>query len=303
MLNLLMENHKNLQEKTGKRNSYLKKPEWLRIKMQGGENLNHVQKTLDKFGLTTVCHEASCPNKMECFNKSTATFMILGSICTRGCSFCDISTGTGQQIDELEPKHIADAVKALGLKYVVVTSVTRDDLPDGGASHFANVIREIQKASSRVSIEVLIPDFKGDEEALNTVIQANPVIINHNIETVPRLYKTVRPQAKYLQSLELLKRVKKSSNSIYTKSGMMVGLGESQEEVMQSLKDLRDAGCDFLTIGQYLAPSKEHHPVIEYVHPDVFEFYRKTAIEMGFKDAACGPLVRSSYKAHEMLEI
>lgn len=281
---------------------YLKKPEWLRIKMQGGENLNHVQKTLDKLGLTTVCHEASCPNRMECFSKKTATFMILGSVCTRGCTFCDVGTGPGQKTDELEPKHIADAVKALDLEYVVVTSVTRDDLPDGGAFHFANVIKEIKKVSSKVAIEVLIPDFKGNRDALNTVISANPVIINHNIETVPRLYKNVRPQAKYEQSLELLRRVKETSDTIYTKSGMMVGLGETQEEVLQSLRDLREAKCDFLTIGQYLAPSKEHHPVIEYVHPDVFEIYKKAAMEMGFKDAACGPLVRSSYKAHEMLE-
>lgn len=281
---------------------HLKKPEWLRIKMQGGENLNQVQKTLDKFGLTTVCHEASCPNRMECFSKKTATFMILGSVCTRGCTFCDVGTGPGQKIDELEPGHIADAVKALDLQYVVVTSVTRDDLPDGGAFHFANVIKEIKKISSKVAIEVLIPDFRGNRDALNTVIAAAPVIINHNIETVPRLYKNVRPQAKYEQSLELLRRVKETTDSIYTKSGMMVGLGETQEEVLQSLKDLRDANCDFLTIGQYLAPSKEHHPVIEYVHPDVFEMYKKAALEMGFRDAACGPLVRSSYKAHEMLE-
>ncbi|MCK5198913.1 MAG: lipoyl synthase [Spirochaetales bacterium] len=281
---------------------HLKKPEWLRIKMQGGENLNHVKKTLDKFGLTTVCHEASCPNRMECFNKKTATFMILGSVCTRGCTFCDIATGAGQNIDKLEPKHIADAVKALDLEYVVVTSVTRDDLPDGGAFHFADVIKEIKKVSSKVAIEVLIPDFKGNRDALNTVINAGPVIINHNIETVPGLYKNVRPQAKYNQSLELLRRVKETTDTIYTKSGMMVGLGETQEEVLQSLRDLRDAKCDFLTIGQYLAPSKEHHSVIEYVHPDVFEMYKKAAMEMGFKDAACGPLVRSSYKAHEMLE-
>lgn len=281
---------------------YLKKPEWLRIKMQGGENLNHVQKTLDKFGLTTVCHEASCPNRMECFNKKTATFMILGSVCTRSCSFCDIGTGAGQEIDKLEPKHIADAVKALDLQYVVLTSVTRDDLPDGGAFHFADVIKEIKKISSRVALEVLIPDFKGNRDALNTIISANPVIINHNIETVPRLYKNVRPQAEYKQSLELLRRVKETTDKIYTKSGMMVGLGETQEEVLQSLRDLREAKCDFLTIGQYLAPSKEHHPVIEYVHPDIFGIYKNAAMEMGFKDAACGPLVRSSYKAHEMLE-
>ena len=297
-----MNNTSKTQKTEVKKNPYLKKPEWLRIKMQGGENLNHVQKTLDKFGLTTVCHEASCPNRMECFSKSTATFMILGSVCTRGCTFCNIATGPGQIVDKLEPKHIADAVKALKLKYVVVTSVTRDDLPDGGAFHFADVIREIQKTSPTAAIEVLIPDFRGNREALNTVIEAKPVIINHNIETVPRLYKTVRPQAKYEQSLELLKRVKETTDSIYTKSGMMVGLGETQEEVLKSLRDLRDVNCDFLTIGQYLAPTKEHHPVIEYVHPDVFEIYRKAALEMGFKDAACGPLVRSSYKAHEMLE-
>lgn len=289
-------------EKTVGKRPHLKKPDWLRIRMQGGENLNHVQKTLDKFGLTTVCDEANCPNRMECFSKRTATFMILGSVCTRSCTFCNIATGAGQEIDELEPGHIADAVKALGLKYVVVTSVTRDDLPDGGAFHFANVIRQIKKTSPTSAIEVLIPDFKGNRDALNTVIEANPIIINHNIETVPRLYSEVRPQAKYSQSLELLKRVKETTDTIYTKSGMMVGLGETQEEVLQSLQDLRDVKCDFLTIGQYLSPSKKHHPVIEYVHPDIFNMYKKAALEMGFKAAACGPLVRSSYKAHEMLE-
>ncbi len=295
-----MSSNMELSEKAKK--PRLKKPEWLRIKMQGGENLNHVQKTLDKLGLTTVCDEASCPNRMECFNKRTATFMILGSVCTRGCTFCDVGTGAGQKVDPLEPGHIADAVKALNLQYVVVTSVTRDDLADGGAFHFADVIAEIKKVSSSAAIEVLIPDFKGSMEALNTVINAGPVIINHNIETVPRLYKEVRPQAKYEQSLELLKRVKETTDKIYTKSGMMVGLGETQEEVLQSLRDLREADCDFLTIGQYLAPSRDHHPIVEYIHPDVFDIYRKAAIEMGFKDAACGPLVRSSYKAHEMLE-
>ena len=289
-------------EKTVKKRPYLKKPEWLRIRMQGGENLNHVQKTLDKFGLTTVCDEANCPNRMECFSKRTATFMILGSVCTRSCTFCNIATGAGQEIDKLEPGHIADAVKALGLKYVVVTSVTRDDLPDGGAFHFANVIREIKKTSPTAAIEVLIPDFKGNRNALKTVIEAKPIIINHNIETVPGLYSEVRPQANYAQSLKLLKRVKETTDKIYTKSGMMVGLGETQKEVLQSLKDLRDSNCDFLTIGQYLAPSKNHHPVIEYVHPDIFDMYKKAAMDMGFKDAACGPLVRSSYKAHEMLE-
>ncbi len=271
------------------------------MKIQGGENLNYVQKVLASHHLNTVCEEANCPNRMECFSSRTATFMILGSRCTRNCTFCDVTNGMPDTVDREEPEHIAEAVKSLGLSYVVITSVTRDDLPDGGAGHFAEVIRKVKEKNPDAAVEVLIPDFKGDMDALKTVIGADPVIINHNIETVPRLYKEVRPQAVYERSLELLKRVKELS-SLYSKSGIMVGLGETYDEVVESLKDLREAGCDFLTIGQYLAPSKDHHPVVEYVHPDTFEQYRKEALKLGFKGVASGPLVRSSYKAHEMLE-
>ena len=270
------------------------------MKVQGGENLNYVQEVLSKYHLNTVCEAANCPNRMECFSSKTATFMILGSKCTRNCTFCDVTSGPPDLLDPEEPKHVADAVKALGLKYVVVTSVTRDDLPDGGAEHFAKVIRAIKESSPKALVEVLIPDFKGDIDALKTVIEAGPVIINHNIETVPRLYKEVRPQAVYERSLELIKRVKELSG-LYSKSGMMVGIGESFDEVIASLHDLREADCDFLTIGQYLAPSKEHHPVVEYVHPDIFDRYKEEALNMGFKGVASGPFIRSSYKAHEMI--
>ncbi len=271
------------------------------MKIQGGENLNYVQKILSEYHLNTVCEAANCPNRMECFSSKTATFMILGSRCTRNCTFCDVFSGQPDMVDPDEPDHVAQAVKALGLKYVVVTSVTRDDLPDGGAEHFARVIEAIKKSTPDALVEVLIPDFKGDPDALRTVIDAKPVIINHNIETVPRLYGEVRPQAVYERSLELIKRVKDFSG-LYSKSGIMVGLGETYDEVIESLHDLREADCDFLTIGQYLAPSKDHHPVVEYIHPDIFKKYKEEALKMGFKEVASGPLVRSSYKAHEMLK-
>ncbi len=283
-----------------KNSTVLRKPEWLRMKIRGGDNLNYVQEILQKNHLNTVCEEANCPNRMECFSNRTATFIILGSRCTRNCTFCDIATGHPDAVDPEEPLHVAEAVKSLGLTYVVITSVTRDDLPDGGSEHFARVLRSIHKSSPGADIEVLIPDFKGDTKALQTVIDAGPVIINHNIETVPRLYREVRPQAVYRRSLELLEKVKKLSG-LYSKSGMMVGLGETYDEVIASLHDLRSVDCDFLTIGQYLAPSKKHHPVIEYIHPDIFAKYKEEALKMGFKGVASGPLVRSSYKAHEML--
>jgi len=284
-----------------KSNTVLRKPDWLRLKIRSGESMNYVQEILEKNHLNTVCEEANCPNRMECFSSRTATFMILGSRCTRNCTFCDVRSGKPDMVDPDEPIHIANAVSALGLHYVVVTSVTRDDLPDGGSQHFAKVIHAIHGNTPEADVEVLIPDFKGDTAALQTVIDAGPVIINHNIETVPRLYSEVRPQAVYLRSLELLQKVKKLS-SLYSKSGLMVGLGETYEEVIQSLHDLREVECDFLTIGQYLAPSKKHHPVVEYIHPDIFAQYKEEALKMGFRGVASGPLVRSSYKAHEMLK-
>lgn len=284
------------------RTTYQRKPDWLRIKTLGGKNRTQVEKLLSRLSLHTVCEEANCPNIMECFSSKTATFMILGSTCTRNCTFCNVTKGRTQEVDENEPLHVAKAVKELGLMHVVVTSVTRDDLPDGGAGHFAEVIFKIRELNPDVAVEVLIPDFKGSSDALKTVIDAKPEIINHNIETVPRLYPEVRPMAVYERSLELLKNVKITSSDILTKSGIMLGLGENFDEVIDTFRDLRRAGCDLLTVGQYIAPSGKHHPVVEYIHPDIFEKYREKALELGFKYVSSGPLVRSSYHAAKALE-
>jgi lipoic acid synthetase len=277
------------------------KPDWLRIKVQGDGRYKEVEKILENLSLNTVCEEANCPNRMECFNRKTATFMILGKICTRNCTFCNVEKGKPQPVDENEPAHVAEAADRLNLRHMVITSVTRDDLPDGGAGHFAKVIREIRKLGKKVTVEVLIPDFRGSMEALNKVIDAMPEIINHNIETVSRLYPPVRPMAVYKRSLDVLAAVKRKKRGILTKSGIMLGLGEKKEEVINVMEDLRSIDCDFLTIGQYLAPSKKHHPVVEYVHPDIFEEYRKKANEMGFTYVASGPFVRSSYMAEKAL--
>lgn len=279
-----------------------KTPEWLKVRIKAGSDFSEVSNLLERLHLNTVCQEALCPNIGECFNRKTATFMILGKNCTRSCTFCNVSTGAPEKVDQCEPENIAEAVRILKLKHVVITSVTRDDLPDGGASHFYNIIKAIRNNSQSTVIEVLIPDFQGDEKALEKVIAASPDIINHNIETIPSLYHEVRPQADYRQSLELLERVKLKSPSIYTKSGLMVGLGETTESVLSVLLDLRNAGCDFLTIGQYLSPSVQHHPIVEYIHPDIFNFYQMKALEYGFAHASCAPLVRSSYLADEVLE-
>lgn len=231
--------------------------------------------------------------------------MILGDLCTRNCTFCAVkkaSPSSSLPLDNDEPKRIAEAASQLNLKHVVITSVTRDDLDDGGANHFAETIRQIKQKSPKLTVEVLIPDFLGNNSALTTVVQAQPDIINHNIETVPRLYQDVRPMADYKRSLNLLKRVKKINPDIFTKSGIMVGLGETRDEVISTLKDLKSIECDFITIGQYLAPSRNHHPVIEYIHPDAFEEYKNIGMEMGFKYISSGPLVRSSYHAAEALK-
>ncbi|HWR22873.1 MAG TPA: lipoyl synthase [Feifaniaceae bacterium] len=282
----------------------LKKPDWLRVRSGAGEENRKVVAMLRKLSLHTVCEEANCPNCGECFHKRTATFMILGNNCTRNCTFCTVTKGRPAPVDPQEPGHVAAAVKELGLKHVVVTSVTRDDLFDGGASHFADVIRAIKGAFSEDPpvIEVLIPDFQGDEAALLAVIAAKPHIINHNVETVPRLYPEVRPMAAYGRSLELLARVKREAPEIYIKSGVMVGLGEAHEEVAAVMKDLRKIGCDILTVGQYLAPSKLHHPVVAYIAPEEFAAYKREAEALGFLYAASAPLVRSSYMAGEAFE-
>ncbi|MPW24825.1 lipoyl synthase [Alkalibaculum sp. M08DMB] len=279
-----------------------KRPDWLKIKVNVSKS-QEVTDMLRSLSLNTVCEQANCPNKVECFTKKTATFMILGNNCTRNCTFCNVEKLTPSLIDIEEPKKIALAIKDMSMKHVVITSVTRDDLDDGGSSHFAKVIDEIRKYNSSVTVEVLIPDFQGDEKSLLNVINQKPEIINHNVETVPRLYSEVRPMAIYQRSLELLDRVKKHDKSIITKSGIMLGLGEEHYEVIRIFQDLRDVNCDVLTIGQYLAPSKTHHPVIDYIHPNAFDEYKAEALELGFKYVASSPFVRSSYNAFEAMNI
>ncbi|MGE5495867.1 MAG: lipoyl synthase [Burkholderiales bacterium] len=274
------------------------KPEWLKKKIDL-RALTEMQALLRSLSLHTVCEGADCPNRGECFKAGTATFMILGDTCTRGCRFCAVNKGKPAPPDPCEPVHIADAAEKLKLKHVVVTSVTRDDLPDGGAGHFAAVVRAV-KSRIPATVEVLIPDFKGSEQALNKVIEAKPDIINHNLETVPSLYKAVRPNAVYERSLELLLRVKRSG--IISKTGIMVGLGETREEVLSLMDDIAARHCDMLTIGQYLQPSKHHIPVAEYVRPETFEVYRRAALERGIKYVASAPLVRSSYNAAAGIE-
>ena len=280
----------------------LAKPEWMKIRSQTIENNVMVEGLLKNRGLNTVCEQANCPNINECFSKKTVTFMILGNVCTRNCTFCTVPKGTPQIVSEDEPALIAQSVLELNLKHVVITSVTRDDLPDGGAEHFAKVINAVRNSAENVTIEVLIPDFEGKLFALEKVVNAKPDVINHNIETVPNLYSAVRPMAIYKRSIELLYNVKKLDSSISTKSGIMVGLGETQQEMLEVFKDLREALCDFLTIGQYLAPSKNHYPVAQYIHPDVFEKYKQIAYSMGFSHVESGPFVRSSYHAGEALK-
>lgn len=281
---------------------YKRKPEWLRVKIKGGESSDKVHKVLKELSLNTVCREANCPNRCECFSKRTATFMVLGRNCTRNCTFCNVTKEKPEIVDEKEPFNVAQAVSRLDLKHAVITSVTRDDIPDGGASHFAKIVEEIRKLNKKITIEVLIPDFRGDEEALKKVVDSKPDVINHNVETAPSLYKEVRPMAVYERSLELLSRVKKMDKSILTKSGFMLGLGETEEDIISILKDLKQIDCDIITIGQYLAPSSKHHPVVEYIHPDTFKKYEEIALDMGFKYVSSGPLVRSSYYAEKVFE-
>ncbi len=280
-----------------------RKPEWLRVEKRKGENLGYVKNLLEKYSLNTVCDGANCPNRAECFSNKTATFMIMGNECSRNCRFCDVIHSKNLlPLDPDEPENLAKATIELGLKHVVVTSVTRDDLPDGGAEHFAKVIKAIRNKDKDIIIEVLIPDLQGDIDSLKIVADAEPDIINHNIETIKDLYSTVRPQAIYERSLEVLANVKKLNPDIFTKSGIMLGLGENEEEVIQVFKDLREVDCDFLTVGQYLPPSTSHVELKEYIRPELFDKYKKEAEELGFKFVASSPLVRSSYKASEMMD-
>lgn len=280
----------------------LRKPEWLRVNSKDIGKLGHVNRLIDSLGLNTVCKEANCPNRLECFAKKTATFMILGSVCTRNCKFCNVTGGDPQKVDPDEPRRVADAIVKLELKHAVITSVTRDDLEDGGANQFAKVIRAIKERDSKIIVEVLIPDLQGDQDALEMVLKAKPDILNHNVETVSRLYDDIRPEANYQQSLDVLKRTKAFDPTIYTKSGIMVGVGEKEEEVLALFKDLVAHDCDFLTIGQYLQPSDQHYPIKEYIHPDTFDMYKDQALQTGLKFVASSPLVRSSYNAQEFFE-
>ncbi len=278
-----------------------RKPEWLKSRISSAQSVQ-IGNMLRSLGLNSVCEGANCPNMGECFKNKTVTFMILGNVCTRNCAFCAVPKGSPQPVDANEPENVAAAAKKLGLLHTVVTSVTRDDLADGGAEQFAATVRALKGALPNSTIEVLIPDFKGDLNSLKTVIEARPDIINHNIETVPSLYQTVRPMAVYERSLELLQKVKANSTGIYSKTGIMVGLGETKEEVLGVMDDLLAAGCDMLTIGQYLQPSKTHLPIYEYITPAQFDEYREAGMRKGFKFIASGPLVRSSYHAAEGME-
>jgi len=276
------------------------KPPWLKVRFPAGERYQRIKALLRQHQLHTVCEEAHCPNIGECFNAGTATFMILGDVCTRSCRFCAVRSGRPEQEpDRLEPYRLAKAVRTLGLDYVVITSVTRDDWPDGGAAIFAECIRSIRRDNPRCRVEVLIPDFMGNWHALATVVQAGPYVLNHNIETVPRLYRRVRPRAYYERSLELLRRVKKLAPSLLTKSGLMVGLGETHEEVFTVMADLRSAGVDLITIGQYLRPTWKQLPVRRYYRPEEFVPFVDKGRELGFQHVEAGPLVRSSYHAHQ----
>lgn len=276
------------------------KPSWLKRKLPTGPEYEKVRHLLAASKLHTVCQEAKCPNMWECFSKRTSTFMILGSQCTRNCRFCNVTSGTPEILDPTEPLRVAQAAKELGLKYVVVTSVTRDDLADGGSAHFAETIQAIRKAVDGVGIEVLIPDFQGDEQALKTVLSAQPDVLNHNIETVPSLYATVRPEAIYQRSLDLLKRASQTAPNIPVKSGIMVGLGETQDQLIQTMEDIHNHGCSILTLGQYLQPSRHHLPVTEYYTPETFDSLKEKALKIGFANVASAPFVRSSYQAESL---
>ncbi|MFW6054633.1 MAG: lipoyl synthase [Thermodesulfobacteriota bacterium] len=278
------------------------KPTWLRKKLPSGPEFGEVSSLLAEQGLHTVCREARCPNQGECFSRRTATFMIMGSRCTRNCRFCAVDHGPKMLPDPNEAKRVALAAKELGLNYVVVTSVTRDDLPDGGAGCFAAVIRELRAEIEGVKVEVLVPDFQGDPAALAAVVRASPQVLNHNLETVPRLYPQARPQADYGRSLELLARAGQLDGRMHTKSGLMLGLGETKAEIKKALADLLEAGCTVLTLGQYLQPSQNHLPVARYLPPDEFDSLRETALAMGFAHVVSGPFVRSSYKAEALFD-
>lgn len=278
---------------------YVRRPQWLRLSTLDPTILGPMRRLTHDLELHTVCESAHCPNRSDCFSRGTAAFMILGDTCTRHCTFCGVRKGRPQDPDPQEPQHIVEAINALKLSYVVVTSVTRDDLPDGGAAHFARTIRAIHDYNRAIAVEVLIPDFGGSRSALQAILSARPAVLNHNLETVPRLYPEVRPEAEYRRSLEVLSRGRLLGDDLLIKSGIMLGLGESQREVVELMTDLRQAGCDVLTIGQYLPPSRRHHELVRYVSPEEFVEYENIGKDMGFVFVFSGPLVRSSFHAAE----
>ena len=281
----------------------LRKPEWIRVRAPSSPRFYEIKRILREHHLHTVCEEASCPNIGECFGKGTATFMIMGDICTRRCPFCDVGHGRPLPLDADEPINLAKTIAALGLRYVVITSVDRDDLRDGGAAHFVDCIRAVREHSPQTQIEVLVPDFRGRlDRALDVLAQAPPDVMNHNLETVPRLYRQARPGSDYAHSLRLLQDFKARFADVPTKSGLMVGLGETDDEILATMRDMRAHGIDMLTIGQYLQPSAQHLPVLRYVHPDTFASFEREAYAMGFRHAAVGAMVRSSYHADRQAE-
>lgn len=283
-------------------NELPRKPDWIRVKMPVSAEVNRIRATLRKHKLASVCEEAQCPNLGECFHDGTATFMIMGDICTRRCPFCDVAHGRPNPLDENEPRELAEAISAMGLKYVVITSVDRDDLRDGGAGHFSDCIRETRFHLENIRIEVLVPDFRGRMDIAIDILAAEPPdVFNHNLESVPSLYRKIRPGADYRWSLELLKKYKQQCPQVLTKSGLMLGLGESREQVIQVLHDLREHEVDMLTLGQYLQPSRHHLPVDRFVHPDEFDELGALAQTLGFRSVASGPLVRSSYHADKQV--
>jgi lipoic acid synthetase len=275
------------------------KPSWLKVRAPGSPNYLRLKTLMRDLGLHTVCEEARCPNIGECWHHGTATFMILGDVCTRACTYCAVAHGRPSEVDRAEPERVANAIDTLGLSYVVITSVDRDDLDDGGASVFAETIRRTRSRVPECRIEVLIPDFQGNDQALRAVLDAAPDVLNHNTETVPRLYRMVRSGGRYARTLELLDRSRRHAPDIPTKTGLMVGLGEELDELVSTFKDLRDAGCRILTIGQYLRPTESHAPMLRYYHPDEFADLKRIALDLGFVHVESGPLVRSSYHAHE----
>jgi len=280
-------------------NPIKKKPEWIRSKLSDSKEFFLTKTVVNQNNLVTVCQEANCPNITECWSKRHATFMIMGDTCTRACAFCDVKTGKPEKLDQFEPIKIANAVKKLNLRHVVITSVDRDDLPDGGSTHFKEVVEITRKKNPNTTIEVLTPDFLRKGDSYKIILSANPDVFNHNIETVPRLYVKVRPGARYFASLELLKNTKKDNKKVFTKSGIMVGLGEEKDEIIQVMDDLRSADVDFLTIGQYLQPSSKHHPLDRYYHPSEFKDLETIAKSKGFLLVSSSPLTRSSYHADE----